>query len=271
VCTDGVVLMNQMHLDFSKQQLPNLSYALNGDEEPWQARVESGPFDSDIKNESLVIEKETLKFFSHFQDKARFPYKITYTNYIPSESQYNRHEPDFKIEYKGYHPIMFNCKNKFYIEQKWNPRVFFTKFDYHKLEYMIDKVNFDHYKRWADKEQCEVFIHLVTPVYSDDLIFNVHDVQCIPNGNQYKIPVSHLSYRKSKYAWMGVSNDGILSMDRFVNTYMGINPEDYWDFYKKLHSNINYIANSNKFQNNPQLIKDILKDNPTIQFKDKPR
>ena len=52
---------------------------------------------------------------------------------------------------------------------------------------------------------------------------------------------------------------------------MGINPKDYWDFYKKLHSNINYIANSNKFQNNPQLIKDILKDNPTIQFKDKPR
>ena len=25
--------MNQMHLDFSKQQLPNLSYALNDDEE----------------------------------------------------------------------------------------------------------------------------------------------------------------------------------------------------------------------------------------------
>ena len=35
--------------------------------------------------------------------------------------------------------------------------------------------------------------------------------------------------------------------------------------------NINYIANSIKFQNNPELIAKIKKNNPTIEFKDKPR
>ena len=263
--------MNQMSLDFSKQQPSNVSYALNYNEKLWQQRVRSQSFDSYIKNESFVIEEETLKFFSHFQNKARFPYKITYKNYIRSESEYNRHEPDFKFTYNGHHPAIFDSENKFYIEQKWNPRVFFTKFNYNDLEYKIEKVNFDHYKRWADKEKCQVFIHLVTPVYGDDLIFNVHDVQCIPHGNQYKIPVSPFCNRKNKHTWMSVSKDGILSMSHFVKMYMGIDADKYWDFYKKLHSNINYIANSIKFENNPELIAKIKKDNPTIEFKDKPR
>jgi len=237
----------------------------------WQTRVNTKCFDSEIKNESFVIEEETLKFFSHFQGKATFPYKITRKNYVGSESQYNRHEPDFKIEYKGYHPIIGYSINKFYIEQKWNPRVFFTKFNFRNLEYMIDKANFDHYKKRADEEECQVFIHLVTPVYWDDLIFNVHDVQCIPHGNQYKIPVSPFRNRKNKYAWMGVSNDGTTTMGFFVNVYMGIDSQNYWDFHTKLHSNINYIANSNKFENNPELIAMIKKNNPTIEFKDKPR
>ena len=269
--------MNQMPFSLSEQQPSNVSYALNDNEKrKWQAKVNSEDFKSYIQNESVVIEKETLTFFKRFEYEEKNRYTVTRPNYVGSESEYNRHEPDFKFTYNQDHPFIHYSENNFYIEQKWNPRVFFIDYEYERLELMVDKANFDHYKKRADKEQCQVFIHLVTPVYNDDLIFNVHDVQCTLitdryGEEKYKIPVSPFINGKAKHSWMGLSRDNVLTMSHFVKMYMGIDENKYWNFYHKLHSNINYIANWNKLKHNPELIEKILHHHPTIEFTDKPR